>query len=101
MRPTGRGAFGQFARLEEVSNGKDTTTGHWEIAGVESEKALPVYPNGFPDEVIAEFERRTGRKCFAISRIQERTLSGITAKKMKTGALIVYTCGQRVSGSGE
>ena len=78
-----------FARLEEVSNGKDTTTGHWEIAGVESEKALPVYPDGFPDEVIAEFERRTGRRVLC-----NKPYSGTDVirdygeEHMKTGALI-------------
>ena len=86
-----------FARLEEVSNGKDTTTGHWEIAGVESEKALPVYPNGFPDEVIAEFERRTGRRVLC-----NKPYSGTDVirdygeEHMKTGALIVYTSADSV-----
>ena len=54
--------LGAYARLVEESAGKDTTIGHWEIAGVVSEKPLPVFPGGFPDEVIKEFERRTGRK---------------------------------------
>ena len=86
-----------FARLEEVSNGKDTTTGHWEIAGVESEKALPVYPDGFPDEVIAEFERRTGRRVLC-----NKPYSGTDViwdygeEHMKTGALIVYTSADSV-----
>ncbi len=53
---------GSVARLAERSNGKDTTTGHWEIAGIISEKPFPTYPNGFPEEVIKEFEERTGRK---------------------------------------
>ena len=51
-----------FARMQEQSMGKDTTIGHWEIAGIVSERPLPTYPNGFPAEVIAEFERQTGRK---------------------------------------
>ena len=46
---------GAFARMEEVSKGKDTIIGHWEIAGIESKKPLPTYPNGFPSEVIDEF----------------------------------------------
>ncbi|NLA41421.1 MAG: hypothetical protein GX874_08445, partial [Smithella sp.] len=53
---------GAFGRLTERSNGKDTTIGHWEIAGIVSPTPLPVYPDGFPDEVISEFERRVGRK---------------------------------------
>ena len=51
-----------FARLGELSSGKDTTIGHWEMAGLVSDKPLPTYPEGFPEEIIAEFERRTGRK---------------------------------------
>ena len=46
-----------IARLAEKSKGKDTTTGHWEIAGVISSKAFPTYPNGFPKEIIDEFEQ--------------------------------------------
>ncbi len=51
-----------FARLQEQSMGKDTTIGHWEIAGVVSPKPLPTFPNGFPDELIHEFEEKTGHK---------------------------------------
>ncbi len=89
--------IGGFARLREVSNGKDTTTGHWELAGVESETALPVYPNGFPADVIAEFERRTGRGVLC-----NRPYSGTDVirdygeEHMKTGALIVYTSADSV-----
>ena len=50
-----------YARMTESSRGKDTTIGHWEIAGLYSAKPLPTYPNGFPKEVIEEFEKRTGR----------------------------------------
>ena len=53
--------IGAFARLQERSMGKDTTIGHWEIAGVESPAPLPTYPDGFPPEIIQEFEQRTGR----------------------------------------
>ncbi|MBQ2184192.1 MAG: hypothetical protein II399_06100, partial [Lachnospiraceae bacterium] len=51
-----------IARMREKSMGKDTTIGHWEIAGLVSPKPMPTYPNGFPKEVIEEFEKRTGRK---------------------------------------
>ena len=51
-----------FAKMAERSNGKDTTVGHWEIAGLISERALPTYENGFPDEIIKKFEQKTGRK---------------------------------------
>lgn len=51
-----------FARVQEESRGKDTTIGHWEIAGIQSESPLPTFPNGFPREVIEEFEKLSGRK---------------------------------------
>lgn len=51
-----------FGRSMEYSNGKDTTTGHWEIAGIHLDKPFKTYPNGFPKEVMDEFERRTGKK---------------------------------------
>ena len=54
---------GAYARLTEASMGKDTTIGHWEIAGIVSPDPLPTYPQGFPKEVLAEFERLTGRGC--------------------------------------
>ena len=53
--------LGAFARMTEASQGKDTTIGHWEIAGLISESPLPTYPNGFPEEVIKEFSEKTGR----------------------------------------
>lgn len=86
-----------FARMAELSLGKDTTIGHWEIAGVVSPNPLPVYPNGFPKEVIDEFEKRTGRKV-----ICNKPYSGTEVIKdygeehIKTGALIVYTSADSV-----
>ena len=53
--------LGSYARMKEASKGKDTTIGHWEIAGIYSPRPLPTYPEGFPKEVIEEFEKRTGR----------------------------------------
>ena len=53
---------GAFGRAMEVSAGKDTTTGHWEMMGLKLDKAFPTYPNGFPKDVMDEFERRIGRK---------------------------------------
>ena len=50
-----------IARMEEASKGKDTTIGHWEIAGIVSPKPLPTYPDGFPEEIIKEFSQKTGR----------------------------------------
>jgi phosphopentomutase len=64
-----------YARLKEKSNGKDTTLGHWEIAGIVSNDPLPTYPNGFPSEIISEFEKqifelfKNGKKAKEISSI--------------------------------
>lgn len=86
-----------YARLAESSAGKDTTIGHWEIAGVVSQKPMPTYPNGFPESVIKEFERLTGRKTLC-----NRPYSGTEVIKdygeehIKTGALIVYTSADSV-----
>jgi phosphopentomutase len=54
--------IGAYGKGMTISPGKDTTTGHWEMAGIWLDRAFPVYPHGFPKELIAEFERRIGRK---------------------------------------
>lgn len=86
-----------FAKMKEVSNGKDTIIGHWEIAGIESGRPLPTYPNGFPKSVIEEFEQKTGRKTLC-----NRPYSGTEVIKdfgkesVETGKLIVYTSADSV-----
>ncbi len=86
-----------YAKMTEKSMGKDTTIGHWEIAGVVSPEPLPTYPDGFPKEVIEEFEQKTGRKV-----ICNKPYSGTEVIKdygeehVKTGALIVYTSADSV-----
>ena len=86
-----------YARLSEVSNGKDTTTGHWEMAGAESEKALPVYPNGFPQELIRAFEEKTGRKTLCNKPYSgTQVIRDYGEEHMRTGALIVYTSADSV-----
>lgn len=88
---------GSYARLQEASNGKDTTIGHWEIAGVESARALPTYPNGFPPEIIAEYERLTGRKVLCNKPYSgTEVLKDYGEEQMKTGGLIVYTSADSV-----
>ncbi len=85
------------ARLKEVSKGKDTTIGHWEIAGINSEKPLPTYPNGFPKEVIDEFSKAVGRGVLC-----NKPYSGTVVinefgdEHVKTGDLIVYTSADSV-----
>jgi phosphopentomutase len=86
-----------IARMTELSKGKDTTIGHWEIAGIVSPKPLPVYPNGFPDDVIKEFSDKTGKGVLC-----NRPYSGTEVIKdygdehMRTGSLIVYTSADSV-----
>ena len=86
-----------FARMREASRGKDTTVGHWEIAGVVSEYPLPTYPDGFPEDVIARFEALTGRGVLC-----NRPYSGTEVIKdygkehLETGKLIVYTSADSV-----
>lgn len=88
---------GAFARMTEVSKGKDTTIGHWEISGVISPKPLPTYPNGFPQEVLDEFSKKTGRGVLC-----NKPYSGTDVirdygeEHMKTGDLIVYTSADSV-----
>jgi phosphopentomutase len=88
---------GSIARLAEKSKGKDTTTGHWEIAGVISETAFPTYPNGFPKEVISEFEKRTGRKVLCnLPYSGTDVIRDYGKEHVETGALIVYTSADSV-----
>lgn len=89
--------LGSFARMGEMSKGKDTTIGHWEIAGVISPKPLPTYPHGFPNQLLQEFEKETGRKVLC-----NRPYSGTDVirdygeEHMQSGALIVYTSADSV-----
>lgn len=88
---------GSFARLGELSKGKDTTIGHWEIAGIVSPTALPTYPNGFPKEVIEEFEKRTGRKAICnLPYSGTEVIKDYGDEHIETGALIVYTSADSV-----
>ena len=85
------------ARMKEASRGKDTTIGHWEIAGLVSKEPLPTYPNGFPEEVIDEFSKLTGRGVLC-----NKTYSGTEVirdygdEHVRTGDLIVYTSADSV-----
>lgn len=88
---------GAFGRMREASAGKDTTTGHWEIAGVISETAMPTYPDGFPADVIAEFERKTGCKALCNKPYSgTQVLTDYGEEHVRTGALIVYTSADSV-----
>lgn len=86
-----------YAKAAEKSKGKDTTTGHWEIAGLISKKPFPTYPDGFPAEIISEFEKEIGRGTLA-----NRPASGtviieeLGAEHLKTGKPIIYTSADSV-----
>ena len=85
------------ARLREKSMGKDTTIGHWEIAGVVSPRPLPTYPEGFPAEVLEEFSRRTGRGVLCNKPYSGTAVIQEYGKEhMQTGDLIVYTSADSV-----
>ena len=88
---------GAFARLTERSMGKDTTIGHWEIAGIVSPDPLPTYPNGFPEEVLASFRAATGRGVLANAPWSgTAVIDQYGEEHMKTGDLIVYTSADSV-----
>ena len=88
---------GAFARLKEESQGKDSTVGHWEMAGVISPKPFPTYPQGFPDEVIKPFEEATGRKVICnLPYSGTKVIRDYGREMVETGALIVYTSADSV-----
>ena len=89
--------IGAFARLQEQSMGKDTTIGHWEIAGVVSPKPLPTFPDGFPAELIAEYEAKTGHKVLCNKPYSgTQVLKDYGEQAMAEDALIVYTSADSV-----
>ncbi|MBO4890464.1 MAG: phosphopentomutase [Lachnospiraceae bacterium] len=88
---------GTYARLRERSMGKDTTIGHWEIAGLISPDPLPTYPDGFPPEVIDEFEAQTGRKVLCnLPYSGTKVINDYGDEHVRTGDLIVYTSADSV-----
>ena len=88
---------GAFGRMQEASMGKDTTIGHWEIAGVVSPKPLPTFPDGFPPEIIEKFEHLTGRKVICNKPYSgTQLLLDYGREHVETGALMVYTSADSV-----
>ena len=88
---------GAFARLQERSMGKDTTIGHWEIAGVVSPEPLPTFPEGFPEELIREYEQKTGHKVLCNKPYSgTQVLKDYGEQAMRENALIVYTSADSV-----
>ena len=86
-----------YARLFEKSKGKDTTTGHWEMMGVISESPMPTYPNGFPSEVMEEFEKAVGRGTICnLPYSGTDVIRDYGEEHLKTGKLIIYTSADSV-----
>jgi phosphopentomutase len=90
-------AVGAVGRMAEASAGKDSVTGHWEMMGVVLDRPFPLFPNGFPSEVIAEFVRRTGRAVLGNKAASgTRIIDELGPEHLRTGALIVYTSADSV-----
>ncbi|MDF2565106.1 MAG: phosphopentomutase [Massilibacillus sp.] len=86
-----------YGKAQEISNGKDTMTGHWEMMGLYIEKPFRVFPEGFPAELIARIEEKTGRKVIG-NKVASGTeiIDELGAEHMETGAIIVYTSADSV-----
>ncbi len=88
---------GAYGKCAERSKGKDTTTGHWEICGLISKKAMPTFPNGFPKELLDEFSKRTGRGVLCNKPYSgTKVIKDYGEKHIETGDLIVYTSADSV-----
>ena len=86
-----------YAKMTEASKGKDTTIGHWEIAGVYSENPLPTYPDGFPQDILDEFSRLTGRGVLCNKPYSgTEVIKDFGQEHIRTGKLIVYTSADSV-----
>lgn len=89
--------LGIFGKCAELSMGKDTTIGHWEIAGLVSKNPMPTYPNGFEAEIVDEFEKRTGKKVICNKPYSgTEVIRDYGKEHIETGALIVYTSADSV-----
>ncbi len=89
--------LGSYGKGATCSPGKDTTTGHWEMAGVWLDQAFPVYKNGFPPELIQEFEKQTGRKTIGNKPASgTEIIKELGEEHVRTGKPIVYTSGDSV-----
>jgi phosphopentomutase len=96
--PAGQTSQGFYGKLQEASHGKDTQTGHWEMMGIVSETAFPLYPDGFPQDVIDRFIKETGCKGILCNKPASGTqiLTELGEEHQKTGLPIVYTSGDSV-----
>jgi phosphopentomutase len=89
--------LGCYGRCALASPGKDTTAGHWEIAGIHLERPFPLYPHGFPPGVLGEFERRVGRRALGNCPASgTEIIERLGAEHLRTGSPIVYTSADSV-----
>ncbi|MDD5603823.1 MAG: phosphopentomutase [Eubacteriales bacterium] len=95
--PAVKSPLASYGKMAEASPGKDTTTGHWEIAGIRLEKPFPVYPSGFPADILKTFEAETGRKTLG-NEVASGTeiIDRLGAEHVRTGKPIVYTSADSV-----
>jgi phosphopentomutase len=95
--PPDAGATGAWGRMNPASAGKDSTTGHWEIAGVHLATPFPTYPRGFPAEVVDEFARRTGRAVIGnVVGSGTAVIDQYGEEHSRTGSWILYTSADSV-----
>jgi phosphopentomutase len=89
--------MGAYGKMMEKSKGKDSISGHWELFGIVLDRPFPTYPDGFPEEIIQEFERMTGRKTIGnYPASGTEIIARLGEKHMETGDLIVYTSADSV-----
>lgn len=90
--------IGAYGKAAELSNGKDTTTGHWEMVGIETKKAFPTYPDGFPEEVMKEFLEKTGLAGYLGNCVASGTtiINELGDRHVSTGYPIIYTSADSV-----
>jgi len=95
--PAGGGPGSAAGRATEVSAGKDTTTGHWEMMGIHLDRPFPLYPDGFPDEIMHPFEAEIGTAALGnIPASGTEIIERLGAEHLRSGAPIVYTSGDSV-----
>jgi phosphopentomutase len=89
--------LGAYGRMAEVSPGKDSVTGHWELMGLQLEQPFPTFPHGFPDDAMREYERRIGRRTLGnVVASGTQIIADLGAEHVRTGWPIVYTSADSV-----
>jgi phosphopentomutase len=95
--PPARAPRGAFGKCAELSAGKDTSTGHWELAGLRIERPFPTFPDGFPEEILGPFRQRTGRGVLGnVAASGTEIIQKLGGQHVATGDLIVYTSADSV-----